>query len=309
MVKLLGLFSVAVLALSGCVAVADEPEPEVIEVTPPPPPPEPEVVEPEAPGFDLGMFSIDEADSLWVVVNKLRPLNPIDYAPEDLVAPNIPAAFDPLLRKEASDALETMYAEASDAGVPFHIQSSYRSYTTQQRVKANSVSRLGQTVSDQRSARAGYSEHQTGLAVDLTTPSGRCTLEACFAGTPEGGWLAENAWRFGFILRYLDGKSDIHGYVFEPWHFRYVGPELAEEIHLQGNPTLEELFGLDPAPDYAGPPETTAPAPAPETSDPPTSEPSTPGPAPDSTPDTPADQAPPPGRDDAGEPDFPDDPE
>lgn len=291
MVKLLGVFCVAVLALTGCVAVADEPEPEVVEVAPPPPP-EPEVVEPEAPGFDLGMFSIDEADSLWVVVNKLRPLNPIDYAPSDLVAPNIPAAFDPLMRKEASDALEAMYGEASDAGVPFLIQSSYRSYTTQLRVKANSVSRLGQTVSDQRSARAGYSEHQTGLAVDLTTPQGRCTLDACFADTPEGDWLADNAWRFGFILRYLEGKSDIHGYVFEPWHFRYVGPELAEEIHLQGNPTLEELFGLDPAPDYAGPPADSVPAPS--------------DPAPAPTP--PTDEAPAPGRDEVGQPDFPDDP-
>ena len=293
-VKFLGLVFVAVIALAGCAAVADDPEPEVVEVVPPPPPPEPVVVEPEAPGFDLEMFSIDQADSLWVVVNKLRPLNPIDYAPSDLVAPNVPAAFDPLMRKEASNALEDMYAAASEAGVPFRIQSSYRSYTTQLRVKANSVSRLGQTVSDQRSARAGYSEHQTGLAVDLTTPQGRCTLEACFADTPEGEWLADNAWRFGFILRYLEGKSDIHGYVFEPWHFRFVGPELAEEIHLQGNPTLEEFFGLDPAPDYAGPPADTSPAPS--------------TPTPSDPPPPPTDQAPAPGRDEVGQPDFPDDP-
>ena len=293
MVKTLGVVSAVLIALVGCVAISDEPEPEVVEVAPAPPPPEPEVVEPEAPGFDLGMFSIDEADSLWVVVNKLRPLNPIDYAPIDLVAPNVPAAFDPLMRKEASDALEAMYAEAVEAGVAFRIQSSYRSYTTQLRVKANSVARLGQTISDQRSARAGYSEHQTGLAVDLTTPSGRCTLDACFAQTPEGEWLADNAWRFGFILRYLDGKSDIHGYVFEPWHFRYVGLELAEEIHVQGNPTLEELFGLDPAPDYAGPPAEPAP------SEPAPSEPA---------PTPPTDQAPAPGRDEVGQPDFPDDP-
>jgi zinc D-Ala-D-Ala carboxypeptidase len=289
MVKFLGVVSVALMALAGCVAVADEPEPEGVEIAPPPPEPDPEVVESEAPGFDLGMFSIDEADSVWVVVNKLRPLSPIDYAPSDLVTPDVPAAFDPLMRKDAANALEQMYAEAVEAGVPFRIQSSYRSYQTQLRVKANSVSRLGQTVSDQRSARAGHSEHQTGLAVDLTTPSGRCTLDACFANTPEGEWLAENAWRFGFILRYLDGKSDIHGYVFEPWHFRYVGPELAEEIQLQGNPTLEELFGLDPAPEYPGPPDSPTPTPAP------------------STPAPPADQAPEPGRNEAGEPDFPDD--
>jgi zinc D-Ala-D-Ala carboxypeptidase len=298
-VKLLGAVSVALIALAGCVTVPGEPEPESAEVTPAPPPPEPVVVEPEAPGFDLEMYSIDEADSVWVVVNKLRPLNPIDYAPADLVAPNVPSAFDPLMRKEASDALEKMYAEAVEAGVPFRIQSSYRSYTTQLRVKANSVSRLGQEVSDQRSARAGHSEHQTGLAVDLTTPSGRCTLEACFADTPEGVWVAENAWRFGFIVRYVEGKSDIHGYVFEPWHFRYVGLELAEEIHLQGYPTLEELFGLDPAPNYAGPPDNPTP-PAPSDKAP--SEPDSGGVAP-------ADPGTSPGRDEVGEPDFPDDPE
>jgi D-alanyl-D-alanine carboxypeptidase len=237
------------------------------------------------------MFSIDEADSLWVVVNKLRPLTPIDFAPADLVAPDVPAAFDPLVRQVAARALEDMYAEALAEGVPFRIQSSYRSYRLQQQVKARSVQRLGQVVSDQRSARPGHSEHQTGLAVDLTTASGRCTLEACFANTPEGVWLAENAWRFGFILRYLEGKSDIHGYIFEPWHFRYVGPELAEEIHLQGNPTLEELFGLDPAPDYAGPPVNPAPSPTPE---PPSNQ----------TPEPGRDE---PGGDDAGQPDFPDD--
>jgi len=302
-VKLLGVVAVAfaLVCVAGCVALPDEPDSEVVEVAPPPPEPAPEVVEEEPPGFDLSLYSIDEADSLWVVVNKLRPLNPIDYAPADLVTPNVPAAFDPLMRRGAANALEQMYAAAVDAGVPFRIQSSYRSYALQLRVKASSVSRLGQAASDARSARAGHSEHQTGLAVDLTTPSGRCTLEECFATTPEGLWLAENSWQFGFILRYQEGKSDIHGYVFEPWHFRYVGPELAEEIHLQGNPTLEELFGLDPAPEYAGPPPRPAPAPV--------------SPAP--TPQPPTNQTPEPGggepnreepgRDDAGQPDFPDD--
>jgi D-alanyl-D-alanine carboxypeptidase len=295
--KTLAVVGVSALALAGCVAVPDEPAPEVVEVMPPPPPPPAEVVEPEPPGFDLSMFSIDEADSLWVVVNKLRPLNPIDFAPTDLVTPDVPAAFDPLVREVVARALEDMYAEALTDGVPFRLQSSYRSYRLQQRVKASSVQRLGQTVSDQRSARPGHSEHQTGLAVDLTTQSGRCTLDACFADTPEGIWLAENAWRFGFILRYLDGKSDIHGYIFEPWHFRYVGPELAEEIHLQGNPTLEELFGLDPAPDYAGPPPPApAPSPAPD-----------PAPAPAPAPEPAPNGGGEPGRDDAGVPDFPDD--
>jgi D-alanyl-D-alanine carboxypeptidase len=282
--------AIAGLIVSGCVATVAQTEPEVIDA-PPPPPVAQEVVVEEPAGFDLTQLSIDDAWSIWVVVNKLRPLNPIDFAPVDLVAPEVPAAFGPLVRAEVARAVEEMYGEATAAGVPFRIQSTYRSYTTQQRVKANSVSRLGQAVSDQRSARPGHSEHQTGLAVDLTTWSNTCTLDTCFADTPEGAWLADNAWRFGFILRYPEGASDITGYVFEPWHFRYVGVELAEHWHLQGNPTLEELFGLDPAPHYAdaGDPPPVSPAPAPE--------PGNPG------------ESSSPGRDEAGEPDFPDDPQ
>lgn len=293
--RALAVFSVALVSVAGCVAVPDDVEPDVVEIAPPPPP-EPVVVAEDPPGFDLERYSIDEAESLWVVVNKLRPLNPIDYAPTDLVAPNVPAAFDPLLRAVVAEAVEQMYAEAQVAGVPFRIQSSYRSYATQLRIKANSVSRLGQRVSDGRSARAGHSEHQTGLAVDFTTNSGQCTLEACFADTAEGQWLAENAWRFGFILRYVEGESDIHGYIFEPWHFRFVGVELAEEIHRQGNPTLEELFGLDPAPDYATAPEDSTPTPQPS-----------PPPTPAPVPAPPTNQAPAPGLDEVGQPDFPDD--
>jgi len=250
------------VAVSGCGGLTntgyeDDSEP-VASAQPDPEPPaprEPETPVPadvgeEEPGFDAQMYSIDQAESLWVVVNKARPLDPIDYAPSNLVTPDVPAAFPPLLREEAARALEAMYAEADKDGVPFRLQSSYRSYTIQQRVKANSVERFGQAVSDQRSARPGHSEHQTALAVDLTTESGACTLAPCFADTREGRWLADNAWRFGFILRYLDGATGVTGYVFEPWHFRFVGVELAEEITRLGTPTLEEFFGLDPAPNY-----------------------------------------------------------
>ena len=79
-----------------------------------------------------------------------------------------------------------------------------------------------------------------------------CSLEVCFADTPEGQWVAANAWRFGFLLRYPEGLTPITGFDYEPWHFRYVGPELAAELHETGTRTLEEFFGLPPAPDYAG---------------------------------------------------------
>jgi D-alanyl-D-alanine carboxypeptidase len=204
----------------------------------------------EVPAFDRSLYSLDEPSSLWVIVNKARAFDPIDYIPEDLVVPNVPSRFSPLLRAEAAVAVAEMFEQAESEGMGFVIQSTYRSYVIQRRLKRESVERYGQEVSDGRSARAGHSEHQSGLAVDFTTRSGTCTLQECFAQTPEGEWLYQNSWKFGFVLRYTQGATPITGYIYEPWHFRYVGRELAEEIWNQGYPTLEEFFGLGPAPDY-----------------------------------------------------------
>ena len=86
--------------------------------------------------------------------------------------------------------------------------------------------------------------------MDIGAASGDCSLAECFADTPEGAWLRDNAWRFGFIMRYPADKTDVTGYSFEPWHYRYVGTELATELHDTGFTTLEEFFGLPAAPDY-----------------------------------------------------------
>lgn len=247
------------VGLSGCVwsgspvsdSAIEPPLPDPPEVVESEPPAEVEIVAADPEAFDPTLYSVDEPSSLWVVVNKGRAFSVIDYAPDDLVTPELPSAFAPLLRADAAFALSEMFDAAAADGVGLMIQSSYRSYTLQQRVKAESVARWGHKVSDARSARAGHSEHQTGLAVDLTSENSPCTLEACFGETVEGQWLAENSWKFGFILRYLEGKTDVTGYIYEPWHFRYVGQELAEEIWRQGYPTLEEFFGLPPAPDYS----------------------------------------------------------
>lgn len=223
-----------------------EPESATIE----PAPPVTDTVEESAVSFNVGLYSIEQADSLWVVVNKQRIYTPIDYAPVDLVVPEVPFNNPPLLREEAAQALESMLHAAREADADFVIQSSYRSFVVQQRIKQRSIERWGPEVSDGRSARAGHSEHQSGLAVDLTTKTGLCTLDPCFGQTSVGEWLAENSWRYGFILRYLPGKTDITGYIYEPWHFRYVGLELAEQVYQRGYPTLEEFFGLPPAPNY-----------------------------------------------------------
>lgn len=198
--------------------------------------------EPVAPAFDRNARSIDDPSSIWVVVDKLRPLQPADYEPADLVSVPVAHTWEPMLRKEAADAVVAMFAAASqEAGLSLASNSSYRSYGAQQNIYVGD---------DELTARPGFSEHQTGLAIDVGAESGVCSLDVCFADTPEGRWVRDNAHRFGFIMRYPADKQAVTGYQFEPWHFRYVGTDLAEEMRAQGITTLEEFFGLPAAPDY-----------------------------------------------------------
>ena len=187
--------------------------------------------------FDRAAHSIDDPTSIWVVVDKLRPLNPQDYEPDDLVDVPVEHTWDPQLRQEASDAVVAMFEAAADeAGLALASNSAYRSYSAQEEVYDGD---------DLTTARPGFSEHQTGLAIDIGAASGECSLATCFADTPEGVWLRDNAWRFGFILRYPADQTPVTGYEFEPWHYRYVGVELATELHASGL-TMEEHFGLAP---------------------------------------------------------------
>jgi len=114
----------------------------------------------------------------------------------------------------------------------------------------NNVRQFGQNGADTQSARPGYSEHQTGLAVDLGSTNRTCEIADCFAGTREGEWLAANAHTYGFVLRYSLHAEKTVGYKYEPWHFRFVGRELANEIHKRDNEPLETFFGLPAASDY-----------------------------------------------------------
>jgi len=208
---------------------------------------------PTTPAFDRSARSIDDPSSLWVVSDKLRPLDPVDYAPTDLVTPDVQSQNPPTLRAEVADAVVEMFAagEAEGAGA-FQVQSAYRSYDTQVSVYDGWVQRLGQTQADAQSARPGFSEHQTGLALDISPVPLSCALQACFGDTPQGKWLAANAWRFGFLLRYPADKVAVTGFTFEPWHFRYIGTDLSTEMHETGVTTLEEFFDLPAAPGYAG---------------------------------------------------------
>lgn len=190
--------------------------------------------------FDKTKYSLEEPASLWVIVNKKRPL-PSTYVPQ------LTAVSGGQMRPEAANALQRLLATAESQGVSITTLSAYRSYATQKSTYQNYVAQDGVAQADTYSARPGHSEHQTGLAVDLG--SGTCNLEACFGETPAGKWLAANAHAFGFIVRYQEGKEKLTGYQYEPWHLRYVGDELAAEIYKSGK-TMEEFFGLPATPNY-----------------------------------------------------------
>lgn len=206
--------------------------------------------------FDKNQFSIDDPKSPWVVVNKKRALNPAHYAPSDLTTPNIPLRSNITSQERqvtavTARALESLVGDAKEQGIGLTLESGYRSYSFQENLYSRYVRQQGQFVADTQSARAGHSEHQTGLTADLggiTQPA--CNVEPCYADTPEGRWVAANAHKYGFIVRYPKGKTAITGYMYEPWHVRYVGIELSTEMHSQGIATMEEFFNLQDAADY-----------------------------------------------------------
>ncbi|MGN6503209.1 MAG: M15 family metallopeptidase [Pseudolysinimonas sp.] len=153
--------------------------------------------------FDRSKFSIDDPASLWVVVNKLRPLNPKNYAAPDLVSTPVKFANSPVLRKEASDHVVAMFAAyQAETGNEMQIQSAYRSYDVQVNVYNGWVAQLGQAGADLTSARPGHSEHQTGLAVDISAVPATCALDQCFAEREQGMCLGYNGLMWGFVLVY-----------------------------------------------------------------------------------------------------------
>ena len=195
-----------------------------------------------------GRVMVSDAYSVLVLVNKRRNL-PAYHVPNDLVKVDVPFPFEGdqprmYMREEAARALESLFAEATANGLELYATSGYRSYETQAAIFAANVAKVGEEEANRTSALPGQSEHQTGLAMDVTSPTVRYRLVESFGASAEGIWLAENAHRFGFIIRYPKGKEHITGYSYEPWHLRYVGPEAAALIFAR-DLTLEDyvLFG------------------------------------------------------------------
>jgi zinc D-Ala-D-Ala carboxypeptidase len=193
-----------------------------------------------------GTNVIQNPSNIMALVNKNYAL-PNNYIPNDLVRPNVAFSFSDqklekgLIRQVAATALEKMFADAKNSGIELYAVSGYRSFIRQKTLFDAEINKVGKEKAIQAVAYPGSSEHQTGLALDIASKSTNLDLTEGFAQTKEGKWLAENAHRFGFILRYPKGKEGITIYEYEPWHFRYVGVKAATIIYKH-KWTLEEYF-------------------------------------------------------------------
>lgn len=198
---------------------------------------------PDNPNRDKALTKAEEK-GLLILVNKDHPIDQ-DYKPDDLTevkyyAPDRDKAAR-YMRAEAAEAFDMLVDKAAEEGVVIKMTTAYRSYNFQKILFDSYVEKEGVDKANTYSAKPGQSEHQTGLSVDVSSPSVDYQLSNDYGKTTEGKWLADNAYRFGFILRFPQGKENITGYQYEPWHIRYVGLTAAKEIYEQGL-TLEEYL-------------------------------------------------------------------
>lgn len=198
--------------------------------------------------FESWGFIVPHQDptDLLLLVNKQNraPSVPFTLVKPD-VAPSKPELSENIyLRPEAAEALEALFDQAEEQGVILYATSGFRSYSTQKAIFDRKAKERGEQSANRSVAKPGQSEHQTGLAMDIEGESSLGTgLTNAFGETPEGIWVAENCADYGFIIRYPKDKTKITGYIYEPWHLRYVGVEAAKEITALGL-TLEEYVLL-----------------------------------------------------------------
>ena len=190
------------------------------------------------------------SDDVLVLVNKEYHVTK-DYYPDDMISfprfvPGVGTDETHQLRKVAAVALDKMFNAAAEEGINLLMRTGFRSYEYQDSLYNSYVQNHGEEEANKFSAKPGESEHQTGLAADLAGESQGYILSDYFGDTPEGKWVKENCYKYGFILRYTDGTlntvGEHTGYIYEAWHVRYVGKEVAEIMHANPNWTLEQYL-------------------------------------------------------------------
>ncbi|PGS55083.1 D-alanyl-D-alanine carboxypeptidase [Bacillus sp. AFS041924] len=191
-----------------------------------------------------GLQEVTNPKSNLVLVNKERKL-PDEYEPPDLIYPIVPLhgvnKEKTLMRKEAAHALENLFERAEASGVKLTPVSAYRSLDRQQSLYNYYIQIHGEDWTHSFSAVPGTSEHQTGLSIDVSSPSFGNKLEQEFGETKEGTWLAAHAHEFGFVIRYPEDKVELTKYNYEPWHIRYIGKKYATYLY-KNDLVLEEVM-------------------------------------------------------------------
>lgn len=195
------------------------------------------------------MEVVAQPASIPVLVNKHYKL-PDNYNPKDLVITKIPFIRSATserrkMRRPAAKAIARLFSAAKKQGVSLLGVSAYRSLASQKSLFNYYIKEDGYRKARNYSALPGTSEHETGLAIDVTEGNGKCAADDCFGGTKEAKWLQVHAADFGFIIRYPKGKEAVTGYKYEPWHLRYVGVTIAK-IMMKNNITLEEYYDTVP---------------------------------------------------------------
>ncbi|AKN31719.1 D-alanyl-D-alanine carboxypeptidase [Clostridium carboxidivorans P7] len=196
---------------------------------------------------NLAYGSDKKTGDVLILVNRDNRLSSNDI-PKNLTVPNVNFAFntsheEKMMQGEAARALENLFAYAGKQDINLYGNSGYRSYKSQKQIYNERVKKVGKQQADEYVAQPGASEHQTGLAMDVTNKDGaQGRLMVDFGQTREGKWLKANAYRFGFIMRYPKEKEAVTGYNYESWHIRYVGVKAAKEI-FDKNLVLEEYLG------------------------------------------------------------------
>ena len=185
----------------------------------------------------------DPTDTLILVnKNNKAPAVPVTLVKPDVQPTREAVSENIYLRPEAAAALEDLFEAAAQDGITLYATSGYRSYSTQKAIFERKLERMDEKQANASVAKPGYSEHQTGLAMDIEGETTKGTgLTEAFGESPEGIWMAEHCAEYGFIIRYPKGKTSITGYIYEPWHLRYVGKEAAAEITELGV-TFEEYI-------------------------------------------------------------------
>jgi D-alanyl-D-alanine carboxypeptidase len=185
-----------------------------------------------------------EEKGLLILINKENPIDR-EHKPDDLTPIKYYASdrskASRFMREEAAEHFHKLVEDAALEGYELVMTTAYRSYDFQEILWNNYVANEGEEAAARFSARPGQSEHQSGLAADVSSPSVNYALTESFESCEEGKWLAENAHRFGFIIRFPKGKESVTGYIYEPWHIRYVGIPIAKEIYSK-EITLEEYL-------------------------------------------------------------------